>query len=153
MIRGNSAVMKCKIPSFVADFVTIDAWVADSGETHMYSRGQSQTDYGKCSGDSHRPLTARSLSSSFPPQAQGRCESPPSFQAAPNPSCLCVLVVAQSYEVEADNEYVIRGNSAVMKCEVPSFVADFVNVEMWVDSAGSSYRPDADYGKGTIVAA
>lgn len=58
-------------------------------------------------------------------------------------------MVAQSYEVEADNEYVIRGNSAVMKCEVPSFVADFVSVEMWVDSAGSSYRPDADYGKGT----
>ena len=54
--------------------------------------------------------------------------------------------MAQSYEVEADNEYVIRGNSAVMKCEVPSFVADFVSVEMWVDSAGRSYRPDTDYG-------
>lgn len=54
--------------------------------------------------------------------------------------------MAQSYEVEADNEYVIRGNSAVMKCEVPSFVADFVSVEMWVDSAGNSFRPDTDYG-------
>ncbi|VEN44090.1 unnamed protein product [Callosobruchus maculatus] len=37
-------------------------------------------------------------------------------------------VVAQSYEVEADNEYVIRGNAAVMKCEVPSFVSDYVEV-------------------------
>lgn len=69
VIRGNSAVMKCKIPSFVADFVTIDAWVADSGETHMYSRGQSQTDYGKCSWDRHRPLTARSLSLFLLPSA------------------------------------------------------------------------------------
>lgn len=55
-------------------------------------------------------------------------------------------VVAQSYEAEADNEYVIRGNSAVMKCEVPSFVADFVFVEMWLDSAGNTYLPGSDYG-------
>jgi hypothetical protein len=55
-------------------------------------------------------------------------------------------VVAQSYEAEADNEYVIRGNSAVMKCEVPSFVADFVVVEMWLDSAGNTYLPGSDYG-------
>ena len=54
--------------------------------------------------------------------------------------------MAQSYEAEADNEYVIRGNSAVMKCEVPSFVADFVFVEMWLDSAGSTYLPGSDYG-------
>lgn len=44
VIRGNSAVMKCKIPSFVADFVAIDAWLADSGEVHMYNRGE--TNYG-----------------------------------------------------------------------------------------------------------
>jgi len=56
-------------------------------------------------------------------------------------------VVSQAYEVEADNEYVIRGNSAVMKCEVPSFVADFVYVEMWTDSSGKVYRPNEDYGK------
>ncbi|XP_034229993.1 Down syndrome cell adhesion molecule-like protein Dscam2 isoform X12 [Thrips palmi] len=43
VIRGNSAVMKCKIPSFVADFVSIDAWLSDSGDTHVYSKGQ--TDY------------------------------------------------------------------------------------------------------------
>ena len=56
-------------------------------------------------------------------------------------------VVSQSYEVEADNEYVIRGNAAVMKCEVPSFVADFVSVEMWQDSQGNSYLPGENYGK------
>lgn len=26
-IKGNAAVMKCKIPSFVADFVHVDAWI------------------------------------------------------------------------------------------------------------------------------
>ncbi|PSN52396.1 hypothetical protein C0J52_03159 [Blattella germanica] len=89
--------MKCKIPSFVADFVSVESWVADDGEIHSYSTTSNN------------------------------------------------YVVSQSYEAEADNEYVIRGNSAVMKCEVPSFVADFVVVEMWQDSAGNTYLPGSDY--------
>lgn len=60
---------------------------------------------------------------------------------------LFALVVAQSYEVEADNEYVIRGNSAVMKCEVPSFVSDFVTVDIWRDSQGNTYKTGENYGK------
>lgn len=55
-------------------------------------------------------------------------------------------VVAQSYEVEADNEYVIRGNSAIMKCEIPSFVSDFVTVENWQDSKGNTYLPGSSDG-------
>lgn len=55
-------------------------------------------------------------------------------------------MVAQSYEVEADNEYVIRGNSAIMKCEVPSFVSDFVMVENWQDSKGNTYLLGENYG-------
>lgn len=35
---------------------------------------------------------------------------------------------------EAENEYVIKGNSAVMKCKIPSFVADFVYVDAWIDT-------------------
>lgn len=48
-------------------------------------------------------------------------------------------MITQPYEAEADNEYVIRGNAAIMKCEVPSFVSDFVSVEMWSDSEGGTY--------------
>ena len=33
-------------------------------------------------------------------------------------------------------EYIILGNDAIVKCNVPSFVADFVSVESWVDSEG-----------------
>lgn len=54
--------------------------------------------------------------------------------------------MAQPYEAEADNEYVIRGNAAIMKCEVPSFVSDFVFVEMWSDSEGGTYYPSHDEG-------
>lgn len=56
-------------------------------------------------------------------------------------------MVVQSYEIEADNEYVIRGNSAIMKCEVPSFVSDFVVVENWQDSNGRTYLPGSSDGK------
>lgn len=53
----------------------------------------------------------------------------------------------QPYEAEADNEYVIRGNSAIMKCEIPSYVSDFIVVDMWTDSDGGSYYPNNDqYG-------
>jgi len=47
------------------------------------------------------------------------------------------------------SEYVIRGNTAVLKCNIPSFVADFVKVESWVGSEGTVYLPSADYGKVT----
>nr|XP_017031908.1 Down syndrome cell adhesion molecule-like protein Dscam2 isoform X13 [Drosophila kikkawai] len=46
-------------------------------------------------------------------------------------------VVSQFYITEAENEYVIKGNAAVVKCKIPSFVADFVQVEAWVDDEGT----------------
>ena len=57
------------------------------------------------------------------------------------------LVVSQSYRTEADNEFVIKGNSAIIKCEIPSFVADFVSVQSWVDSEGITYLESDKYGK------
>ncbi|XP_022815128.1 Down syndrome cell adhesion molecule-like protein Dscam2 isoform X45 [Spodoptera litura] len=48
-------------------------------------------------------------------------------------------VVTQYYEAEVVSEYVIRGNTAVLKCNIPSFVADFVKVEAWVNSDGGEY--------------
>lgn len=61
-------------------------------------------------------------------------------------------MVAQDYESDADKEYVIRGNNAIMKCEIPSFVADFVSVQSWQDSNGNVYYPrDADYGNFSCV--
>lgn len=59
--------------------------------------------------------------------------------------------MTQFYLTEAENEYVIRGNSAVMKCKIPSFVADFVQVDAWVADDGHvhSYN-DANYGIGCL---
>lgn len=63
---------------------------------------------------------------------------------------LISVVVIQSYEAEADNEYVIRGNSAVMTCEIPSYVAEFVFVDLWTDSDGGTYYPGNKEETGTI---
>ncbi|XP_062527468.1 cell adhesion molecule Dscam2 isoform X42 [Bombyx mori] len=48
-------------------------------------------------------------------------------------------VVTQYYESEVVSEYVIRGNAAVLKCNIPSFVSDFVKVEAWIDTDGGEY--------------
>ncbi|MPC99600.1 hypothetical protein E2C01_095026 [Portunus trituberculatus] len=44
-------------------------------------------------------------------------------------------------------EYVIRGNSAILKCNIPSFVADFVSVQAWITDKGDTYYPSQNYGK------
>ncbi|XP_040165895.1 Down syndrome cell adhesion molecule-like protein Dscam2 isoform X44 [Anopheles arabiensis] len=49
-------------------------------------------------------------------------------------------VVQQYYDSEVNNAYVIRGNSAILKCSIPSFVADFVAVVSWNDDAGNVYQ-------------
>ncbi|XP_073812160.1 Down syndrome cell adhesion molecule 1 isoform X33 [Musca autumnalis] len=54
-------------------------------------------------------------------------------------------VVNQYYEAEVVSEYVIKGNTAVLKCTIPSFVADFVKVEAWLSSEGSEYLPSEDF--------
>lgn len=35
--------------------------------------------------------------------------------------------------------YVIKGNVAIFKCIVPSFVADYVSIVSWEDSVGNKY--------------
>nr|XP_036231664.1 Down syndrome cell adhesion molecule-like protein Dscam2 [Bactrocera oleae] len=42
-------------------------------------------------------------------------------------------VVPQSYTVNVMDEAVLRGNSAILKCHIPSFVADFISVASWVE--------------------
>ncbi|XP_023314212.1 hemicentin-2-like [Trichogramma pretiosum] len=50
-------------------------------------------------------------------------------------------VVTQAYHPEIMTEYVIRGNSAILKCSIPSYVAEFVTVEAWISEDGETYLP------------
>ncbi len=51
-----------------------------------------------------------------------------------------LLVATQQYETGSPEEYVILGNDALLKCNIPSFVADFVTVHSWEDSEASIYH-------------
>ncbi|XP_078037879.1 Down syndrome cell adhesion molecule 1 isoform X5 [Augochlora pura] len=61
-------------------------------------------------------------------------------------------VVQQFYETRVIDEFVLRGNTATLKCLVPSFVADFVDVIEWLAvedgftySANSQEEKDGKY--------
>lgn len=62
---------------------------------------------------------------------------------------LLLTVVNQFYEAEVVSEYVIKGNAAVIKCNIPSFVADFVRVDSWHATDGSVYTYSREYGRET----
>jgi len=56
------------------------------------------------------------------------------------------LVVTQYYDTDVNKAYVIRGNAAVLKCEIPSFVADFVSVVSWHTDQNEDFLPGSEYG-------
>ena len=43
-------------------------------------------------------------------------------------------------------ESIIVGNNALIKCLIPSFVADFVSIQAWVDSEGNEFGSRHGYG-------
>ena len=43
-------------------------------------------------------------------------------------------------------ESAIAGNDVQFKCNIQSYVADFVQVVAWVDSEGASFMLDQKYG-------
>ncbi|XP_044018821.1 Down syndrome cell adhesion molecule-like protein Dscam2 isoform X25 [Aphidius gifuensis] len=54
-------------------------------------------------------------------------------------------VVSQYWDSDVNKEYAIRGNSAILKCVVPSFVGDFVKVLSWHTDQGEEFLPNNDY--------
>lgn len=58
-------------------------------------------------------------------------------------------MVHQSYKTSVGEEYVIRGNAALIKCNIPSFVADFVRITSWETDTKEKFYPEktqAGYG-------
>ncbi|XP_060838275.1 cell adhesion molecule Dscam2 isoform X43 [Rhopalosiphum padi] len=60
-------------------------------------------------------------------------------------------VVNQLYQTRVIDEYVLLGNSVVLKCLVPSFVADFVHVLGWVDDSGNNIGTSIDKQDGKYL--
>ncbi|XP_050054051.1 cell adhesion molecule Dscam2 isoform X21 [Aphis gossypii] len=60
-------------------------------------------------------------------------------------------VVNQLYQTRVIDEYVLLGNSVVLKCLVPSFVADFIQVLGWVDDSGNNIGTNVDKQDGKYL--
>ncbi|KAL2740306.1 Down syndrome cell adhesion molecule-like protein Dscam2 [Vespula squamosa] len=148
VIRANSAIMKCKIPSFVSEFVQVDQWVADDGT--IYTPGEEyvvQQFYETRVIDEFvlrgNTATLKCLVPSFVADFVDVIE----WLAVEDGSTYTSSnqdekVVGQYFEVQVYDQFAIRGNAAIFKCQVPSFVADHVDVVGWIDSNGGSYVAD-----------
>lgn len=56
-------------------------------------------------------------------------------------------VVAQVYTANVMDESVLKGNTAIFKCHIPSFVSDYVYVTSWVQDDTHEVIPEDDnYG-------
>ena len=62
------------------------------------------------------------------------------------PSLSPFVVIQQNYKSGPEEEYVILGNDALMKCKIPSFVSDFVNVVSWLDNEGKEFYQEKRQG-------
>lgn len=66
-------------------------------------------------------------------------------------------MVPQTYSVNVMDEHVLRGNTGILKCHIPSFVADFVFVSAWIENesteiyASSNGFGNADIGINYII--
>ena len=50
------------------------------------------------------------------------------------------------------DEHILKGNSAILKCHIPSFVSDFVVIDEWIDEeSGDKFRYDAGGQLGTVT--
>lgn len=58
-----------------------------------------------------------------------------------------VSVVRQKYEVQVRDAYVLAGNTAVLKCEIPAFVKEYVAVTSWFQDSAFNIYPTAESGE------
>ena len=68
------------------------------------------------------------------------------WESFPTGSHIFLLVAAQAYHVTVPDDSVIVGNDAVIRCNIPSFVTDFLSVTAWVTSEGSEFQSSTQSG-------
>lgn len=138
VLRGNSAIVKCVIPSFVADYVQVVEWMTSEESLSAFTLNGSEANYGN--GERPRdPNCSYPLSSKSPRLTL-------MFSIESNITYYTISAVNQFYESQVYDMYVIRGNAAVFKCHIPSFVSDHVQVVSWHDTEGGEYQINENYG-------
>ncbi|XP_070392553.1 cell adhesion molecule Dscam1-like [Dermacentor albipictus] len=54
--------------------------------------------------------------------------------------------VNQEFDVQVYDEFVIKGNTGVLRCQIPSYVKEYVTVTSWVRDDGLVVHADSDSG-------
>lgn len=52
----------------------------------------------------------------------------------------------QYFEAQVYDVFVMRGNAAIFKCQIPSFVADHVDQTEWVSTENDTYKIGENFG-------
>ena len=65
-------------------------------------------------------------------------------------------MISQDFKIHVDFEsYVILGNDALLKCDIPSFVTDLVDIFGWNDNEGNEYLANnlnyGNYGSQKVI--
>ncbi|CAH0767134.1 unnamed protein product [Bemisia tabaci] len=70
-----------------------------------------------------------------------RCEAANTVGKILSKDILVRAVVEQNYDVQVHDAYVTVGNTAVLRCVVPTFVKDFLTVTSWVQDSSFNIYP------------
>lgn len=62
-------------------------------------------------------------------------------------STLFLSVVRQKYEVQVRDVYVLPGNTGVLRCDIPTFVKEYVAVTSWVRDSAYNIFPTPKSGE------
>ena len=129
VILGNDALLKCEVPSFVSDLVDVDSWLDNQGQSFLAGS------FGDFYFDdlSKRPSSSLSFSYKWLNFLKIRLALTIS-DLVNNRFFFRFQVVTQSYACYVNQAHVIRGNDVLMKCDIPSFVTDFVELLNWQDN-------------------
>lgn len=140
VMRGNTAIFKCNLPSFVSDHVDLLEWI--STENTTYKHGDDEQGATTCF-VTISPAS-RQLFSPFVTASRPFVVSKSIF--------LMFLVVSHHYSVNVMDEHVLKGNTGIFQCHIPSFVSDFVTIDAWIDDEdGEEFRSNTGDALGTFL--
>ena len=150
VVKGNYAIMKCSVPSFVADLITVVSWLDSHGQTYT----PNPLNYGKKHFNmENQILYSPDLNMTAMLYLKGHDSNCVILCHVKNIESFFVPIIAavnQEYMTGASDEYVVSGNFALMKCEIPSFVADLVKVINWQDNNGEMFATNSANSYGTL---
>lgn len=121
-------MFKCHIPSFVSDHVQVVSW--HDSEDGEYLTNEN---YGIIAVTVFAMLPGNPFLFSTVPDSNVFVEPKTESRAF---MIVIFSVVSQAYTVHLVEENVLRGNAAILKCLIPSFVTEYVSVASWIISEG-----------------